>query len=354
MPLHPLTTQIVGSYTKPRWLLDHERTAALDDTAWRPDPAQLAEAKRDAARLSVYEQVRAGLAAVTDGEAQRASYDRHVFARLGGVSVAAPVKVAASDGTTFAKRKVLGKEVHTDLFFTRPRVIGGITWPGPLCVDELTFARSLTDKPVKAGVVGPLTASDRMIDEHYGAPDKVAFAVAEALQEELLAVERAGAALLQIDEPMFHFKLDAAKDYGVEAVNRMVRGLRTPTILHLCYGYANAVEYKIVDLLYGEAIELAASCDVTAVSIEYEQPRHGPDLLTSCGDKHVLLGLLDLVSNAIETAEHISTRLRAAADVVPPTRLHPSSDCGMWFLPREVVFGKISALVAGTRLFDSD
>ena len=351
MTLHPLSTQIVGSYAKPKWLLRHERMAALDDSAWRPDPDVVQEAREDAVRLAIYDQERAGLDVLTDGEAQRAAYDRHFFARLDGVTVADPVQVErVARNTPFQKRRTEGIEEHEELFRTRPRIVGPVAWPGPLCVDELRFARRLTDRPIKATVVGPLTAIDRLIDEYYGDPEAAAMAIAAALNRELRALQDAGADLLQVDEPMFHFKADEAARFGVAAVNRMTEGITVPVILHMCYGYAFVAESKTVNPQYGDVLALAATCDIAGISVEYEQPGHEPDVLRRCGDKHVLLGLLNLGTHDVEAPAHIAARLREALKVVPAERLHPCSDCGMWFLPREVAFGKIKALVAGTEM----
>lgn len=348
--LHPLTTQIVGSYCKPEWLLRHKRTSALDDSAWRPDPEVLDMAREDCARLAIYEQERAGLDLVTDGEAQRASYDRHIFARLGGVTVEDPVRVPRTEGAPASRRKEAGLEEVWDLFFTRPRIVGPVHWPGSLCVDELRFLKRHAQRPVKANVVGPLTALERLVDEHYGDEAAAISAIAAALNRELLALQAAGADVLQIDEPSFHFRLDRARRIGVAAVDRMVEGVTVPVVLHLCYGYAFSVESKCASPDYAEAVTLAAACNVAAVSLEYEQPGHGPSLLRSCGNRHVVLGLLDLGTEAVETPEHVADRLRAALAVVPPERLHPASDCGMWHLPREVAFAKIRSLVLGTRI----
>lgn len=351
MPLHPLTTQIVGSYAKPKWLLRHERMAALDDSAWRPDRDVVQAAREDAVRLAIYEQERAGLDVLTDGEAQRAAYDRHFFARLDGVSTADPREVSVTDADTrFFKRRTEGLAEHTRLFHTRPRVVGPVGWPGPLCLDEFRFARRQTDRPIKVTVVGPLTAADRLVDEHYGEPEAVAMAVADALRQELLALQADGVDLLQIDEPMFHFKAGDAARYGVAAINRMTAGIEVPVVLHVCYGYANAAESKTADPGYGDVLALAASCDITGISLEYAQPGHGPEILRHCGDKHVLLGLLDLGTQDVESPDRIADQIRAALAIVPPERLHPCSDCGMWFLPRDVAFGKIRALAAGTEI----
>jgi 5-methyltetrahydropteroyltriglutamate--homocysteine methyltransferase len=131
---------------------------------------------------------------------------------------------------------------------------------------------------------------------------------------------------------------------------RVVAGITTPVIVHVCYGYAMYSVRKSANPSYGEVIKLLADMPIAGMSIEYEQPGHSADLLQFVGDKHLHLGLLDLGTNEIETAGHIADRLREALAHVPRERLHASSDCGMWFLPREVARGKINALVQGANI----
>ncbi|HEY4253919.1 MAG TPA: hypothetical protein VGM87_22110 [Roseomonas sp.] len=345
-PFGPLTAQIVGSYVKPHWLARHARMRALDGSWWRPDPAVLEEAKRDAARLAIHEQERAGLALVTDGEAFRAAYDRHFLAGLDGVDLThrLPVDIAhprEGDDAFIAEYRAHGA--------TGPAVIGPLRHARAAALEELRFALSVATRPVKICVIGPLTLARSLHDLHYGDPERLVLALADALNGELRALEAAGAAVLQIDEPSFHASLPLAGRIGVEAIARMVRGLTRPVVLHLCYGYALVNPVKSPSADYAAALSLAAACPVRAISLEYEQPGHGPEILTHCGDRHVVLGLLDLARQEAETPEHILARLRAALAVVPAARLHPASDCGMWYLPRALAFAKIVALGEATR-----
>lgn len=344
--LAPLTAQIVGSYAKPHWLARHARMRALDGSWWRPEPEVLEEAKRDAARLAIYEQERAGLGLVTDGEAFRAAYDRHFLAALDGVDLAhrLPVDIARpqdGDDAFLAEYRAYGA--------TGPAVIGPLRHARAVAVEELRFALSIATRPVKICVIGPLTLARSLHDLHYGDPERLVLALADALNGELRALEATGAAVLQIDEPSFHARLALAGRIGVEAIGRMVRGLTRPVILHLCYGYALVNPMKSPSADYAEALALAAACPVQAISLEYEQPGHAPEILTHCGDKHVVLGLLDMARREAETRAHIAARLRAALEVVPAARLHPASDCGMWYLPRALAYAKIAALGEAAR-----
>lgn len=207
---------------------------------------------------------------------------------------------------------------------------------------------------IKATVVGPLTLATNLVDHFYGEAEALALALARALNGELRALEAAGADVIQIDEPGFHFDVAAVRAYGLDALTQLVAGVTVPVIVHVCYGYALVFREKSESPAYPELLERLSEAPVAGMSIEYEQPGHGPELLRRCGDKHVVLGLLDLGTEAVETPDHIARRLDAAMRVVPPERLHPASDCGMWYLPRPVADAKINALAAGARLVRAD
>ena len=173
----------------------------------------------------------------------------------------------------------------------------------------------------------------------------MAFGIADALNKEMHALAQAGVDLIQIDEPEVHFRYSQLEGFAREAINRQIHGLNTTTAVHVCYGYSKNIAEKRVNPVYEKALELLASTNIDEISLEYEQPGHTPDLLEHLGDKNVILGLLNLDTEAgVETAEHIVGRVREALEVVPKERIRMASDCGMWFLPREKAFGKIEAL----------
>jgi 5-methyltetrahydropteroyltriglutamate--homocysteine methyltransferase len=347
MPLQPLMTQIVGTYAKPHWLGRHQRMRALDGSWWRPEPLVLQEAKEDAALLALYEQERAGLDLVTDGEAQRSSYDRHFLQGLTGIDLTQTEQASVNSEVATVKRTIEGLEEYTDLSETRPSIVGEVRWTKPIAVDELRFLKRHARKPAKVNVIGPLSLFLQTVDRFYYDREAAVMALAYAINQELLALEAAGADVIQLDEPAFHSRLSLARRIGRAAIARAVEGVRVPVLAHVCYGYAVVYKEKSASPSYPEVLEILADCPIAGISLEYEQPKHDPSLLRYCGDKHVVLGLLDLSTDRIETPQHIATRLCAALEVVPAARLHPSSDCGMWHLPRTVAFGKISALVAG-------
>ena len=351
MPLAPLTTQIVGSYAKPHWLANHSRSGTYDGSWWRPAPDVLDEAREDVARLSIYEQERAGLDLLTDGEAWRASYDRHFLHGLCGVDLVglAPRDEWKAEYTSRKTDKAALEQYYASEQ-KAPRITGPISWNGPITVREFSFLKRTTDRKTKANVAGPLTLLHRVVNEYY--PDDAALlrALAQALNHEMRALQEAGVDVLQIDEPAFHSSLSAAQQIGEEMLGLMVQDITVPVIVHVCYGYALVHKEKSASDIYPQAMELLARCPIAGMSIEYEQPGHTPDLLAHCGDKHVVLGLLDLSKSEAETPEHIAGRLRKALEVVPAERLHPAPDCGMWYLPRDLAYHKIKALADGTAI----
>ena len=345
----PLTTQLVGSYAKPRWLTRHDRvtTPYGDDEFWRPDPEVRGDALDDATILAIADQERAGLDVISDGEERRQRFDSYFF-RFGGVdrSVLGEWSMAERD-LSFID---LEPAVAARLADARaPRVVEPVTWPGPIVLEDLRFLKRHTRRPVKMTVIGPLTAAARLVDEYYADEESLGLALAAVINQELRALDEEGVDVLQLDEPDFHFRFDQAAAWGTRALDRALEGIRATTVVHVCYGYAT-IGSKSVDPRYGDVLDLIAASRADAISLEYTQPGHGPKLLRRCGDKQILLGVLDLGTQAVEPPEEIAGRVRDALDVVPPSRLHLAPDCGMWFLRREVAFAKMRAMVVAAAI----
>jgi 5-methyltetrahydropteroyltriglutamate--homocysteine methyltransferase len=323
---------------------------APENTWWRVAAEQLPEAQDDATLLAIRDQEAAGLTYVTDGEQRRQTFSGY-FNVLGGIDSVnrTPYEVRMGDigdALTMKNRPTLASSSDTKLpIFTIPTVNAPITWNRPILGADFAFLRKHTGHRTKATVIGPASLAVRVADAHYGSVAKMACAIGDALNQELKALEAAGADLIQIDEPEVHFRYSQVKDYAVEAINRAVHGIKVPTAVHVCYGYSKNIAAKRVNPVYEKSLELLAATNVKDISLEYEQPGHIPDLLTRIGNKGVILGLLNLDTEApVESVEHIVSRARAALQVVAPERLRLAPDCGMWFLPRERALAKISAL----------
>jgi 5-methyltetrahydropteroyltriglutamate--homocysteine methyltransferase len=343
-------TQLVGSWSKPKWLCNHDMFFAPENTWWRVGEEHRAEAHDDSTLLAIRDQEAAGLTYITDGEQRRQTFSGY-FNVLGGIDNInrTPYQVQMGDigdALTMKSRPTLASASDPKKpVFTIPTVNAPITWNGPMLGSDFAFLRKHTSQLAKATVIGPCSLAVRVADAHYGSTANLACAIGDALNQELRALEAAGADLIQLDEPEAHFRYSQVKEFAVEALNRAVRGIRVPTAVHVCYGYSKNIAAKRVNPVYEHSIELLAQSDVNDISLEYEQPGHIPQLLTHAGKKGVILGLLNLDTEApVESVDHIVSRARAALEVIAPERLRLAPDCGMWFLPRAHALGKIRAL----------
>src|ERR671935_1846724 len=331
-----LPTTLVGSYPQPVWLIDQgklskqvPRVRARD--LWLIDPARLEAAQDDAVLLAIRDQERAGLDIVTDGEQRRESYSNRFATALDGVDVDNP-------GTT-ADRKGNPTPV--------PRVVGRIRRREPVQVEDLRFLRANTERLVKMTVPGPFTMAQQAQNDFYEHEEEVAFAYADAVREEILDLFAAGADIVQMDEPWMEARPDAARRYGVETVARALDGVEGTTALHICFGYPAFVPDHRPR--YEFLAELAAA-PVDQISIETAQANLDVSVLGELTDKTIILGVLALGSNEVETPETVAERLRRALPYKSTDELIAAPDCGMKYLSRDAAFGKLQSLVAGARL----
>jgi len=336
-----LVTTVVGSYPQPEWLIDRER---LGDRLpprirarelWRVPEPYLEEAQDDATRLAVQDMERAGVDVVTDGEMRRESYSNRFATALEGVDLDRPG--VALDRT--------GHENPV------PRVVGPIRRRGPVEVRDVQFLRSIIDRRIKITVPGPFTMSQQAQNDHYDDDRSLALAYADAVNEELRDLQAAGADIVQIDEPYLQARPEAAREYAVEAINRALDGIEGDTVLHTCFGYAHIVHDRPAG--YPFLAELA-DCAATQLSLEAAQPKLDPEVLRVVRDKTIVLGVLDLGAEDVETPDMVAARIRKALAVVEPEKLVVAPDCGMKYLPRERAFRKLEAMVEGARLVRED
>ena len=334
LPLLPTT--VVGSYPQPDWLIDRARLGSKVPRIrmpeiWRIEPARLAEAQDEATRLAVRDMEQAGIDIVTDGEMRRESYSNRFATALEGVDIENPATIVNRIGG------------HSLV----PRVVGPIRRRGPVEVADVEFLRSVTDKPIKITLPGPFTMAQQVQDEHYRNEEALALAYAAAVNEEIRDLKAAGADIVQIDEPWLEARPEAARRYGVAAIDRALEGISGTTVVHLCFGYAAAVKDK--PGAYRFLGELADS-RATQISIEAAQSKLDLGVLRDLGDKEIMLGVLDLGTAEVETAEIIAARIEAGLTHVAARRLVVAPDCGMKYLPRDVAVAKLRALCAGAAL----
>jgi 5-methyltetrahydropteroyltriglutamate--homocysteine methyltransferase len=332
-----LTTTVVGSYPQPDWLIDRERLGARlpprvrARELWRVPKEFLEEAQNDATRLAVQDMERAGVDVVTDGEMRRESYSNRFATALDGVDLDNPG--VALDRT--------GHENPV------PRVVGPIRRTRPVEVGDVEFLRAITDRRIKITVPGPFTMAQQAQNDHYDDDRSLALAYAGAVNEELRDLKTAGADVVQIDEHYLQARPESAREYALEAIDRALDGIKGDTVLHTCFGYAHIVKKRLTGYPFLRELN---DCAATHVSLEAAQPGLDPEVLRNLPDKVIVLGVLDLGSSEVETPEVVADRVRAALAVVPPERLVVAPDCGMKYLPRELAFHKLEAMVAGTRM----
>jgi 5-methyltetrahydropteroyltriglutamate--homocysteine methyltransferase len=227
-----------------------------------------------------------------------------------------------------------------------PRVVAPIRRTRPVEIRDVEFLRSITDRRIKMTVPGPFTMMQQAQNDHYADDRSLALAYAEAVNEELRDLKAAGADVVQIDEPYLQARSEAAREYALEAIDRALAGIEGETVLHTCFGYAAIVHEKPNGYPFLRELN---DCAATHISIEAAQPGLDSAVLRDLREKTIVLGVLDLGSSEAETPEAVTERIRRALDVVPPERLVVAPDCGMKYLPRELAFRKLEAMVAGAR-----
>jgi len=331
-----IETTVVGSYPQPAWLIDRDKLGSKVPRVrapeiWRIPGQYLQEAQDDATLLAIRDMELAGVDIISDGEMRRESYSNRFATALAGVDIVNP-------GTTINRsgaRAVV------------PRISGPIRRRGPVEVRDVQFLRAATQRRIKITLPGPFTMTQQAQDDYYRDEEALAMAYAAAVNEEIRDLKRAGADVVQLDEPWLQARADRAARYGVKAINRALEGIEGTTVVHLCFGYAAAVKDKPSGYSF---LEQLAGTTASQISIEAAQPRLDLSIARSLAPKSVMVGVIDLGTTAVETPQVVAERIRAALKHVPAEKLVVAPDCGMKYLPREAAFGKLVSLVAGAAL----
>lgn len=333
-----LPTSIVGSMPPPDWLIDRRKLAGRfpprvrAQELWRIPGPYLAEAWDDATRVAVAQQEELGIDIITDGEIRRESYSNRFATALDGVDLDNP-------GTA------LDRSGHPNPV---PRVTGVIRRRHPVMVEDVRFLRSLTSRQIKITLPGPFTmAQQAQIDAYGGSRQRAAVDYARAVNEEVRDLFAAGADVVQIDEPYLQARPDEARQFGLEALDIALEGVQGTTAVHICFGYA-AIIHQRPDA-YSFLPELASS-RVKQVSIETAQSNLDTKILESLRGKDIILGVLDLSVQEVETPGVVAARIRKALPHVDAGNIIVAPDCGMKYLPRAVALGKLAAMVAGAKI----
>jgi 5-methyltetrahydropteroyltriglutamate--homocysteine methyltransferase len=335
LPLLP--TSLVGSYAQPNWLLDREKLAkrfpprTRAKELWRVDEAYLKEAQDDATLLAIRDQERAGLDIITDGEMRRESYSNRFATALEGVDIDNP-------GTA------LDRSGHPNPV---PRVVGKVRRRQPVEVEDVRFLRANTDRRIKITVPGPFTMSQQAQNDFYKDEAEMAMDYAAAVNAEIRDLFAAGADIVQVDEPYMQARPVKAEAYGLAALDKALDGVEGETAVHVCFGYAAIIHERPSGYSF---LPQFARCSVHAVSIETAQSGLDCSVLETLPDKRIILGVLDLSDKTVETPETVAGRIRRALPHVSADRIVVAPDCGLKYLPRDVAFAKMKAMVDGAAI----
>ncbi len=332
-----LETTIAGSLPKPAWLAE---TGKLWP-AWRAQGAELARAKRDATLLWIKEQEDAGLDIVTDGEQSRQHFV-HGF-------------VEFVEGIDFSRKVKMGiRNNRYDAMV--PVVTGPLRLKGRVHQSEALILRDHTNRKIKITLPGPMTIVDTLADEHYGDKQKLAMVFADLLNQEARALEKDGVDVIQFDEPAFNVYMDDVTRWGIAALHRAIAGLKCTTCVHICYGYGIQANIDWKKTLgeswrqYEEIFPALAQSRIDQVSLECIHSRVPVELLKLLKGKDVLVGVIDVASDKVETPEEVAKVIQTALRYVPARHLFPCTNCGMAPMDREVAVAKLRALAEGAAL----
>jgi len=330
-------TTLVGSYPQPEWLIDRAKLAGRFPPRvrarelWRIPEPFLAGAQDDATIMAIKAQEEAGLDIITDGEIRRESYSNRFATALEGVDIDNP-------------GSALDRSGHPNPV---PRIVGRIRRKHPVEVEDLKFLRRHTRRMVKITVPGPFTMSRQAQNDYYKTDEAAAMDYAAAVNEEIRDLFAAGADIVQIDEPYMQARPDQAREFGLKALIRALDGIRGATAVHICFGYASIIHQRPSG--YSFLPELAG-CGCQQVSIETAQSGLDCSVLAKLAGKQIMVGSINLNNMDIETPGEVVARVKRALTFVKPENVIIAPDCGMKYLPRDVAFGKMRAMVEAAKI----
>jgi len=330
-------TTIAGSLPKPFWLAEPEKLWA----PWRFEGDDLRSAQEDAALIWLKEQEDAGIDIVGEGEQFRVHFVHGFLEKIEGIDWQKKTKMGIRDN-----RYVVDV----------PTVTGPVSRPRSVHADDVRFARAHTGRRLKFTLPGPMTICDTIADAHYGRRADMAMAFADLLNAEARELDALGADVIQFDEPAFNVFMDDVVEWGIDALHRAIEGLSCETAVHICYGYGIQENIDWKKTLGGEWRQYEATFPalnqsrLDAVSLECAGSHVPMSLMKLLKDKMVMVGVIDVASNDVETPEQVAETIRKAMEFVDPERIRPCTNCGMAPLPRRVAAGKLRAIGGGAAL----
>src|SRR5688572_1800649 len=334
-------TTLVGSYPQPEWLIDRKKLAGRfpprvrAKELWRIPGAFLAEAQDDATLLAIRAQEEAGLDIITDGEIRRESYSNRFATALEGVDIDNP-------------GSALDRSGHPNPV---PRVVGRIRRKHPVEVQDLLFLKKHTSRRTKITVPGPFTMAQQAQNDFYKSEEEAALDYAAAVNQEIKDLFAAGADIVQIDEPYMQARPEKARQYGLKALNRALEGVSGVTAVHICFGYAAIIHARPSGYSF---LPEFAGCSCQQVSIETAQSNLDCSVLEKLSGKKIMVGVLNLDDMTVETPQKVVERARRALKHLKPEDMILAPDCGMKYLPRDVAFGKMKAMVEGAKILRAE
>ncbi len=330
-------TAIAGSLPKPSWLAETEKLWPK----WKAEGAELAQAKLDATLLWIKAQEDAGLSTIGDGEQSRQHFVHGFLEQVEGID--------------FEHKVEMG--IRADRYKAMvPQVVAPLRLKGRVHAAEARFLRAHTKRKVKFTLPGPMTIVDTVADRFYGDRVRLAMAFAELLNQEALALQADGVDIVQFDEPAFNVYMADAADWGVQALERAAQGLVCTTAVHICYGYGIQANVDWKNALgqewrqYEQVFPALAKSSIDQVSLECIHSHVPPDLMGLLKGKDVMVGVIDVASDTIETPEEVADTIGRALQFVPKDRLIACTNCGLAPMKRAVAEAKLRALAAGAAL----
>jgi 5-methyltetrahydropteroyltriglutamate--homocysteine methyltransferase len=328
---------VAGSLPKPSWLAEPNRLWPQ----WRLQGDELAAGKLDATLLAIKLQEDAGIDIVCDGEQSRQHFVHGFLEFVDGIDFSHKVEMGIRDNRYKAMV---------------PVVRGELKLKGRVHQAEARHARAHTTRQLKITLPGPMTISDTIADAHYGDKVKMAMAFADLLNQEARALQADGVDVIQFDEPAFNVFMDEVSGWGIEALHRAIDGLKCTTAVHICYGYGIKANIDWKNSLgdewkqYEKIFPALARSRVSQVSVECINSRVPLKLLSLLDGKDVLVGVIDVASDTVETPEQVAQVIADVAKFVPKERIVACTNCGMAPMRRDIAQAKLIALGAGAKL----
>jgi 5-methyltetrahydropteroyltriglutamate--homocysteine methyltransferase len=330
-------TAIAGSLPKPGWLAETQKLWPQ----WKLQGDALREAKADATLLWIKAQEDAGLTTIGDGEQSRQHFVHGFLEQVEGIDFEHKVKMGIRDNRYDAMV---------------PQVVGPLRLKGRVHAFEAQLARAHTKRQLKFTLPGPMTIVDTVADKFYGDRVAMAMAFAELLNQEALALQADGVDIVQFDEPAFNVYMKEAADWGVKALERAAQGLTCTTAVHICYGYGIEANNKWKETLgeqwrqYEQVFPALAGSSIQQVSLECYHSHVPPELMSLLAGKDVMVGVIDVASDVIETPGQVADTIGRALQFVPKERLIACTNCGLAPMSREVAMRKLEALAQGAEI----